>query len=1352
MVVWQRTVFSESNEIGGYSIASTELWYSVFDGTEWLPAQKVDASINGVINNYSVAMNGSDIAITLFVFDNESEMSDNIYTIHIKNAKQKSPSATQNRITFYTNVNANPQIAKYNDGFIFSYYTVISNSVNESSDETSFISSNDIVIGVLNSDGSVNHNAKYNISEAAGLLGVEISNNHIIITNDNNDMAVVWAAYNPEKESNTIYSSTFINKGEIGFFSAPIELDLGTQQVGDVLTLLDGIIENDGNIKVLYNSIKYTISEENYELVVSEDENRLAYGTFTNSFIYGISADDSEASPECELPIQFQLVNTGITSIDKIIIDWGNGIEPTIWDVNIKPNEIFMDDTAYITLGNKIENLSYTVHVHYQGDDSGKYIDMNGVLILAKPDISIGNVTVTKSEKGVREFAVNLYNLSDISLAGSGNSVHLSFYRDIMLTEPISVDGITNINTPEQLSLIDDGGLSLTYSYTFTQDDLSNGEIPSEGMRIFITAEVRNGNNVVEESDYTANRANVLLNSLLRHNQAAVVASLNNYEKDGTTSTANISVFNRSMKNVPANSGRVVAHLVDENGNIIETQTRNIENTLGKEETLIATASFSQSGHDIIVSYDVLSQEINDTSLSSLALSSIPFVFDDTITPTDGVIRLQAGNIHSVNTTSLTASAKNPNAVIVINDVEYSDIASTDISLLTETTTVNIEVTVGNFKTTYVLTITSEPVPTYTVRFNVDGTIVSSTTVYSGGMVSRPENPTKEGYVFNGWRVGSVSGELYDFNTQIISDITLYAQWTYLGGEITYYTVTFDLNGGTRTGGDLTQTVVSGGSAIAPNLNREGYTFNGWDRPFNNVTDNITVTAQWIPNTAEVTYHTVTFDLNGGTRIGGGDLTQTVASGGSATAPTVSRSNYTFNGWDRSFTDVTSNMIVTAQWTYNTPYVPPYIPPTQTPTNPPTTADPDEITDTVKGIINGTQVELIQNADGSVSLVLTAGDIAKYPQKNNIFNIEISNQKNVNITLPISALGDISVLHIKTDMGTVILTQKMLQAYSERYGDILTISIKSGSMIVDFIKDGKPVNYNDSANPLIISIPVMLAADTNTNGYVAVKKESSRNIIIPLSIYKDKEIVFQTPSTGTYDVIYNAKTFSDTNNHWAARYITFTSARGMFSGVGNDLFSPDTPMTRAMFAQVLANIESVDLSVYKTSRFTDVDDTAWYMAAVEWAADKGIVNGVGDGQFNPEANVTREQMAVMLSNYIRYKQYVLPTVTMAAFTDESSISSWAFESVKMIQASGIVSGRPGNIYDPSGMATRAEVATIFARFVDIYINNVLENASANTSTVATNANDTSSSGSVIAYFDKSALEELEQALMGNIEE
>ncbi|MDR0491328.1 MAG: S-layer homology domain-containing protein, partial [Oscillospiraceae bacterium] len=358
---------------------------------------------------------------------------------------------------------------------------------------------------------------------------------------------------------------------------------------------------------------------------------------------------------------------------------------------------------------------------------------------------------------------------------------------------------------------------------------------------------------------------------------------------------------------------------------------------------------------------------------------------------------------------------------------------------------------------------------------------------------------------------------------------------------------------------------------------------------------------------------------------------------------------------------------------------------------------------TKTGLINGIRVNLVANKDGSVSLILTAGDVAKYPMKDDTYVIEIIGCPVVNIILPISALDGAAVLRIKTDAGTVILTKKMLQAYKEKYGDIIEVSLKTGSITVDLLKDGKSVNYDDPSNPLFITIPITISADTTANGYTAVRKETSGNVIMPYSVFKDGEILFRTASTGTYDVIYNAKTFTDLGDHWAASNITFASARGMFGGVGNDLFSPDTSMTRAMFAQVLANIEGADLSAYKSSRFTDVDESAWYVSAVEWAASIGIVSGYGGGLFGPEDAISREQMAVTLANYIKHKGYSLPMGEITAFKDDAAIASWAYEAVKAVQAAGVVIGKPGNIYDPQGTATRAEVATIFARFVGIHV-------------------------------------------------
>ena len=145
-------------------------------------------------------------------------------------------------------------------------------------------------------------------------------------------------------------------------------------------------------------------------------------------------------------------------------------------------------------------------------------------------------------------------------------------------------------------------------------------------------------------------------------------------------------------------------------------------------------------------------------------------------------------------------------------------------------------------------------------------------------------------------------------------------------------------------------------------------------------------------------------------------------------------------------------------------------------------------------------------------------------------------------------------------------------------------------------------------------------------------------------------------------------------------------------------------MTRAMFAAVLYRIEdrqsAIDDKGY-AQVFNDIVEGAWYYDAVLWAADKGIVSGVGGGKFDPNAPVTREQMAVMLWNYIQHKEYELKaTAAGAAFADEEKISDWARDSVKSIQRAGIIGGKPGNLFDPQGVATRAEVATIFARFAE----------------------------------------------------
>ena len=140
-------------------------------------------------------------------------------------------------------------------------------------------------------------------------------------------------------------------------------------------------------------------------------------------------------------------------------------------------------------------------------------------------------------------------------------------------------------------------------------------------------------------------------------------------------------------------------------------------------------------------------------------------------------------------------------------------------------------------------------------------------------------------------------------------------------------------------------------------------------------------------------------------------------------------------------------------------------------------------------------------------------------------------------------------------------------------------------------------------------------------------------------------------------------------------------------------------MTRAMFVQALANLEGVDLTAYRenTGTFNDTAPTEWYFPAVEWAAGQGLVSGDGGGNFAPNRSITREEMAVLLHRYIVSRGITLPQGETSLFIDQVRISAWAEDSVRAMQAAGIITGFPDGRFAPHDTATRAEVATIFAR-------------------------------------------------------
>ncbi len=155
-------------------------------------------------------------------------------------------------------------------------------------------------------------------------------------------------------------------------------------------------------------------------------------------------------------------------------------------------------------------------------------------------------------------------------------------------------------------------------------------------------------------------------------------------------------------------------------------------------------------------------------------------------------------------------------------------------------------------------------------------------------------------------------------------------------------------------------------------------------------------------------------------------------------------------------------------------------------------------------------------------------------------------------------------------------------------------------------------------------------------------------------------------------------------------------------GTTKTTFSPNAPADRVTIASALYNTKG-ELSYTGTPDFVDVDEDNPYATAIYWAQSCGIVNGVGDNKFNPNGNVTRQDFAVMLLRYMKYRKFNLPeNLTPKTFADEEKIADYAKEAVYTLNTLGIMNGKGNNIIDPKGNVTRAEAAAMLHRMMNCF--------------------------------------------------
>lgn len=593
--------------------------------------------------------------------------------------------------------------------------------------------------------------------------------------------------------------------------------------------------------------------------------------------------------------------------------------------------------------------------------------------------------------------------------------------------------------------------------------------------------------------------------------------------------------------------------------------------------------------------------------------------------------------------------------------------------------------------------------PMLTVTFDGQGGTADSITDLSyDALISAPSpDPTRIGYTFAGWYKEATCTNAWDFETdKVTTNITLYAKWT-----ADQYTITFNPGDGTVSP-DSKMVTYDAAYGELPTPERTGYTFGGWWTDSDGTGEqvlastSVTITAsQTLYVKWTINQYTVTFSVNGGTAIS--PITQDYNTQ-IASVPSTVKPGYTFAGW---FTDegltagvsfpytVADNTTLYAKWTTNDTDDD-YTPPARTIT---VTETSSELFTDCAGEIqaeanmnnafaNSVEVKVTDTQEDKASFGFAAGDEV-YPFDISLY-IKGTNEKTepaagytVTISLPVpQKMLDkrelLSVVHKTVDGVVTTLSSQLTQINGVWYLVFDATEFSPYALVVRSM-----VAYDESAG-----LPYYLNADESKIfiGFAANGK-------------------YIAPTGATIFIMHNAKSFTDVPSHWAAESIGFVSEREIFLGTGSDTFSPNAGMTRAMFATVIGRLYERSYGEIKTSdthAFTDCNYGDYYGKYVDWAAENKIISGYGNGRFNPDDLITREQMAAILYRFVKFLGF-LPneTDTVLSYPDSDSIAGYASDAALYCQTTGVISGRSGGIFAPQETATRAEVATIIQRFI-----------------------------------------------------
>lgn len=352
-----------------------------------------------------------------------------------------------------------------------------------------------------------------------------------------------------------------------------------------------------------------------------------------------------------------------------------------------------------------------------------------------------------------------------------------------------------------------------------------------------------------------------------------------------------------------------------------------------------------------------------------------------------------------------------------------------------------------------------------------------------------------------------------------------------------------------------------------------------------------------------------------------------------------------------------------------------------------------------------TAIPVASTQDGTATVTITStegSEIVKQVAANKSENVVIapqigSNESKIKVIIPASTVEQVgnqtnANLMVTTPMASMTIPSGALTSLSSAGGSIVVTVEQAGSTVeLSVAAGGKEVGTISGG----VTLMVPAKGVTPDSVAVLIQADGTRQVI-RRSIADGDSITIPLDGSAKVEIVDNSKHFDDVpSNYWAADAVAFVSSHELFNGTASGQFSPNLPITRGMLAMALHNLESNPAQAL-ISGFGDVQSDAWYSEAVTWVSERGIVSGYDNGQFGPDDDITREQLAVILWRYAGSPS----SGQTLRFTDANQVSSWAKNALCWAVGEGIINGRANNILEPKGKVTRAETAYILRYFIE----------------------------------------------------